>query len=293
MARGTAAVKAGDWAAARAAFETAVAKQPTDAEARYYLGVSQERTGARDLAEASYRQALALRADFPEAIENLVALYVDARRFDDAIAAATQVRSGMPRNPELQLNLALAMSGKGDVEAANKAFEEALQKMPNDVRFRLAYAEHLRGAHRSEAALVQLREALRAAGENPALLGSVGFAFRTARAVPECIKAFDAAIARADNADFRTNRALCKLASKDRKGALDDLRSATTQDPSFAPAQYWLGSTLHEDGKFDPARAAYESYLKLTPTGPMASAADAKRKLAALKQRPERQQNGR
>lgn len=284
--KGTAAIKAGDWNAARAAFESALAKDPKKAEAHYYLGLVLDKAGDRTAAATHYEQALAISPNLSEAATNLIAIDVEARKFDDAIVLAKKVLAKDDKNAEIQLNLATALSGKGDVDEASKAFEKAVALAPNDARFYMAFAKHLEGAKKSDQAVERLKQAERVAGDDPALLGSIGFSFRTARAVPECIAAFDRAIALKDNADFRTNRALCKYAAKDKTGAVADLKAATTAEPAFAPAHYWLGSWLHDDGKFAEAVAEYDAYLKAAPDGPMAKAAEGKSKLAKEKKKP-------
>jgi len=289
VTRGTAAVKAGDWNGARASFEAAIKKNPKQADAHYYLGLVMDKTGDKAAAEKSYRQALDLQPDLQEAAENLTAIYVEGQKFDDAIAIAKKALARNAKNAEMQLNLAVALSGKGDVDAATKAFDDALKLAPNDARFYIAYADHLGAAKKNDEAIAKLKQAQRVAGEDPALLGTIGFSFRTARAVPECIAVFDKAITIKDNPDFRTNRALCKLASKDRTGAMADFQvAAAAKDPPFAPAHYWLGSMLHDDGKFPEAGAEYDAYLKAAPRGPMAKMAEAKLKLAKERKRPEK-----
>jgi TolA-binding protein len=79
---------------------------------------------------------------------------------------------------------------------------------------------------------------------------------------------------------------LCKYAAKDKPGAVADLTTATQKEPTFAPAHYWLGSWMHDDGKFAEAVTEYEAYLKNAPKGPMAKAAEAKSKLAKEKKKP-------
>jgi len=286
VTRGTAAVKAGDWNTARAAFEAAIKKNAKQADAHYYLGLVMDKTGDRAAAEKSYREALQLQPDLQEAAENLTAILVEAKKYDEAIAIAKKALGRNAKNSEMQLNLAVALSEKGDVDAATKAFEDAVKLAPNDARFFLAYAHHLVGAKKSDEAVQKLKQAQRVAGEDAALLGTIGFELRTARAVPECIAAFDKAISLKDNADFRTNRALCKFAGKDKAGAVADLQAATQKEPGFAPAHYWLASWNHDDGKFAEAASGYEAYLKAAPTGPMAKAAEAKLKLAKEKKKP-------
>lgn len=287
VSRGTAAVKAGDWNGARTAFESAIKKDPKQAEAHYYLGLVMDKTGDRTAAESHYKEALAIAPDMPEPAENLTAIYIETSRFDDAIATAKAVLGRNAKNADMQLNLAVALSGKGDVDGASKAFDDALKLSPNDARFYLAYAHHLSAAKKNDEAVAKLKQAQRVAGDDPALLGTIGFELRTARAVPECITTFDRAIALKDNADFRTNRALCKYAGKDRAGAVADLQQAIQSDPTFAPAHYWLGSWMHEDGKFAEATTEYDAYLKAAPNGPMAKAAEAKSKLAKEKKKPQ------
>jgi tetratricopeptide (TPR) repeat protein len=288
VTKGTASVKAGDWTAARAYFEAAIKKNPKQADAHYYLGLVMDKTGDRGAAEKSYRTALDLQPDLQEAAENLTAIYIETQKFDDAVALAKKALVRNAKNAEMQLNLAIALSGKGDVDGATKAFDGAVKLAPNDPRFYLAYAQHLGAAKKNDEAIGKLKEALRVATDDPVMLGTIGAELRTARDVPDCIAAFDKAIALKDNADFRTNRAMCKLAAKDKPGAVTDLQAATTKDPSFAPAHYWLGSILHDDGKFAEAIAEYDAYLKAAPKGPMAKKAEEKSKLAKDKKKPEK-----
>jgi len=288
VTKGTAAVKAGDWTGARAAFEAAIKKNPKQADAHYYLGLVMDKVGDKPAAEKNYKTALDLQPDLPEAAENLTAIYVEGQKYDEAIAVAKKALAKNPKNAGMQLNLAFALSGKGDVDGASKAFEDAVKLAPNDAQFYLAYAQHLGAAKKTDDALAKLKQAQRVAGDDPALLGTIGYEFKTLRAVPECIAAFDKAIAAKDNADFRTNRAQCKYVAKDKPGAMADLQAAIAKEPGFAPAHYWLGSWLHEDGKFPEAAAEYDAYLKAAPKGPMAKAAEAKSKLAKEKKKPEK-----
>ncbi len=289
VTKGTAAIKANDWNGARAAFEAAIKKNPKQADAHYYLGLVMDKSGDKAGAEKSYRTALDLQPDLQEAAENLTALLVENKKYDDAIAVAKKSLGKNPKNAEMALNLAVALSEKGDVEGGTKAFEDAVKLAPNDARFYLAYAHHLGAiAKKPEDAVDKLKKAQRAAGDDPALLGTVGFELRLMRAVPECIAAFDKAIQLKDNADFRTNRALCKLAGKDRAGALTDLQAAAKNEPSFALSHYWLALLLHEDGKFPEAAAEYDAYIKAAPTGPMAKKAEANMKLAKEKKKLEK-----
>ncbi|MDB4933138.1 MAG: Domain containing protein [Labilithrix sp.] len=288
VTKGTAAVKAGDWTGARAAFEAAIKKNPKQADAHYYLGLVMDKTGDRGSAEKSYKTALDLQPDLQEAAENLTAIYIETQKYDDAIAIAKKSLARNAKNPEMQLNLAFALSRKGDVDGGSKAFEDAVKLAPNDARFYVGYAEHLAAAQKTDEAIAKLKQAQRVAGDDPGMLGTIGYTFKTLRDVPDCIAVFDKAISIKDNADFRTNRGQCKYAAKDKAGAMADLQAAIAKDATFAPAHYWYGSWMHEDGKFAEAIAEYDAYLKAAPKGPMAKAAEAKSKLAKDKKKPEK-----
>jgi Tfp pilus assembly protein PilF len=285
VTRGISALKAGNYNDARSAFEAAIAKNPKQADAHYYLALVMDKTGDRAAAEKGYRQALSLSADLPEAAENLIAVYIEEKKFDEAVEVARGVLARNPKNSEVQLNYAVALAGKGDQDSATKAFEDAVKLAPNDARFFLTYSEQLALWKKKDEALQKLKQAQRVAGDDPGLLGTIGFAFRTQRAVPECIATMDRAIALKDNADFRTVRATCKFAAKDKPGAMADVEAAIAQDAKYPVAHYWHGVWLHEDGKFPEAAAEYTEYLKLAPNGPLAKGADAKLKLAKDKKK--------
>jgi Tfp pilus assembly protein PilF len=103
-------------------------------------------------------------------------------------------------------------------------------------------------------------------------------------AAPDCIATFDKAIEKKDAAEFRTERGLCKLATKDKAGATADFQAAVGKDASYALAHYWLGQMLAQGGKTKEAQAELETYLKLAPSGVKAQAAkDALGKLKTKK----------
>lgn|GEM_PF-1502033 len=279
-------IKAERWAEARAAFEQLAAEPTPSAEVFYYLGVALERLGERSRAEHMYANALAVQPAFAEAALNLSALYIDEKRHGDALRVTSAAFAHrVPIGLELGLNHALALSATGKTAEADEVFERVLATSPRDVRALLSYAQHAEGAGHSSKAR-QLRDRAReAAGDDASLLGTVGYALKLARDVPGCIALFDRAISLSDNADFRTNRAQCKYASGDKSGAMADVRAAAAADPSFAPAHYWLGTWLHDEGRFAQAVSEYATFLTLTSAGPLRAAALAKLELAKRNQR--------
>jgi Tfp pilus assembly protein PilF len=286
LARGTKALEAGDLPAAKKAFEAARGADPNDGEAAYYLGVTQEKLGARAAAEANYRDAMRLRPDLDAAALNLSALLADAERWDDAIAVAKAGLANAKDSPGLLLNLAVAAGGKGDAAQATQAFDAAAKKAPNDPMVHLTYGHWLGSVKRNDAAIKELALAHKAAGSDVGVVASVGHELRLVGAFPECTAAFGRALELKDAAELRTERALCRLGAKDEAGALSDLQAAVSKEPKFAPAHFYLGGRLHAQGKNAEAQKAYEQYLQLAPNGSLAK--QAQERVDALKAAPKK-----
>ena len=100
------------------------------------------------------------------------------------------------------------------------------------------------------------------------------------KAFAECVPVFTQALALKDSAELWTERAACKIGLKDDAGALADLRAATTKEPGYAPAQYYLGNELAKGADYAGAVAAYQAFLKLEPNGGLAKGVAEKIRLA-------------
>jgi Tfp pilus assembly protein PilF len=272
-ARGLAAVQSGDWVGAKSAFEAAIAKNARDADAHHYLGVTLEQTNDKIGAEREYKAALSIKPDLAEAAANLGAIYVEAQKWDEAIAVlkpAVQRRGDVAAT---HFNLALALTGKGDQQGAARAFDNALKITPSDAMLLYTYGHTLGTWNQPDAAVAKLKAARDAAGAQAELLGSIGHELLLLRAVPDCIATFDKAIAAKDGAQFRTERALCKLSGKDEAGATADLEAAVQQEPQYGLAHYWLATRRMGAKNWREAAKELEAYLKLEPSGPHAKSA--------------------
>lgn len=278
--RGTKALESGDAAGAKAAFEEAVAKAPKDPAAHYYLGLALDRAGDKAGAEKSYKAALGLRADLEEAAQNLSALYIEGQRFAEAADVAKGALAKHAKNAGLALNLAVALSGKGDHDGAAKAFDDAAKAAPKDAMVLVTWGSHLGQWKKPDEAAQKLRAAEKLAGDDVGMLASIGFELKNVGAFPDCIGVLDRAIAKKPAAELLTYRSLCKYGAKDKAGALKDLHEAVAKEPKYAPAHYYLGGRLGEEGKLKEAAAEFQRYLDLEPNGPLAKAAQAKLKLA-------------
>jgi Tfp pilus assembly protein PilF len=272
MAAGLKAFDAGDFAGARRSFEAVTGKDPKNYEAFTNLGMTCEKLGDASCAEASYRSAIAARPGYDSASQNLSAMELDAGRADDAIAVA---RAGIAANPQsgpLHANLANGLAIKGDQDGATKEFAQATQLLPNDLGTQLAFA-HWLNVWKQRGAVPHLDQARTLAKDDYPTLLTILLEYRMAGDVDDCVKLADKLVSMKDGGEARTERALCRLASKDEKGAVDDLQAAVKVEPSYAQAHYFLGGRLALAKRPKEAAAEYQKYLDLAPTGSLVAAA--------------------
>jgi tetratricopeptide (TPR) repeat protein len=254
--RAIASIKANDFKSAKGALEQALAKNPKNGTASYYLGVSLENLGDKPGAEQKYKDAIAFSPDLADAYVNLGALYLDQSKWDDAIAISQKGLAKRSDDPALHANLAVALQGKGDKEGAAVEYEKAVKVAGDNPDLRYAYGELLLKMGNKPKAAVELKAALGAAGSNRALLASLGKLLGYAGAYADCISAYDKAIAGGDAPELRVSRGVCRHSMKDESGARSDFEAAIKSDPKFAPAHYYLGESLLASG--DSAKAAKE-----------------------------------
>jgi Flp pilus assembly protein TadD len=276
---GIKAFDAGNYPDARRSFEAATRKNPGDFEASLNLGMSCEKLGDPSCAEAAYKSALAAKPDLEAAAEDLCALYLDAKRFDDALAVG---RAGLAKHPSsgpLHENVGVALASRGDQDGAIRELRAAVDGQPSQPMYRLTLAHWLNAWH-TQGAVAELDQARDLAKDDYGMIASIGFEYRLAGDFAACEKMFDRAIHMKDGGEVRTQRALCKLGEKDEKATLEDLRAAVAAEPSYAPAHYYLGGRLAIAKKFKEAAAEYTRYLELEPNGSLAKAARERLKAA-------------
>lgn len=281
--KGILALRAGDTNGARAAFEVAIQKNPTKADAYHYLAVVQEQTGQKADAEKNYRKALELDGALEESAINLAAILVEGGKFDEAAALMKKAIAKNPKGAALHVNLGMALSGKGDVDGANKAFEEAIKLEPNKGIHLVTHAAHLARNGKKDEAITRLKQAEKISGSDAGVLASVALEYKNMKDFKSCLAVLDEAVALKDVAELRIYRGTCKLGLRDLPGATTEFKDAVTKEPNNAVAHYSLGNALADSGKLTDAIAEWETYLKLQPDGPQAKAAEKKIAIAKAK----------
>jgi tetratricopeptide (TPR) repeat protein len=123
----------GDMAAARADYDRAMAAQPDALAPMWNVALLLEHAGQNDEAERWYRQVLERAPKEEEARFRMGYLRLKREDFRGAVEAFEGCLKYRPYWPEAQANLALAYSGMGDKEHAERLYDKMLESDPKSV----------------------------------------------------------------------------------------------------------------------------------------------------------------
>ncbi len=82
------------------------------------------------LAYVNFKQAMALRSNFTEAMLNVAGVAVNVQDYQTAYEIYTNILKNEPENREAELSLAVAARGLGQLDVAEKTYNDLLQKDP-------------------------------------------------------------------------------------------------------------------------------------------------------------------
>jgi Tfp pilus assembly protein PilF len=272
-------LESGDTRGAQAQFNAAIAKDPKNADAHYYLGLSHEKLGDKPKAEVAYQAALAQKHDHEAAAVNLSASYIDGGKFKEAASVCQTSLTALKKSGQLSLNLGVALASQGQLTEAEKALDDASAQLPKDPMVALTHGVWLGKWKKADAAKAKLTQARDLAQGEVGILASAGFELKNIGAFGECIVAMDRALEKKDAAELRTYRALCKMGQADKDGTLADLETAVKNEPKYAPAHFYLAGQLLNHKRKAEAVAHYAEYVKLEPQGPLAATAQERLKI--------------
>lgn len=279
VAEAEAALTAGNAEKAKTAAESAIAKNPKNAKAHYYLGTAADALGDKPLAEKHLREALAIAPGLVDAAVNLSAILLDQNKGADAAKLLKPLLDKSPDDPMLLANYAAALLSANDAGAAD-AYGKLYAKTKKP-EHKLGQTDALVAAGKKEDAAKLLKEAADGAGVSRDFRAAIAKRLAQLAQYDDAIKTIDKAIADKSSADLLTYRALFKRSKKDATGAKADLEAAIKEDPKFAHAYVYLGEIFEELKKPADAKKAYEQAVANGGDGPAAK--KAKEKLDKLK----------
>ncbi len=266
-----------DFEGAKATLEP-LAKDSSDPQVFYYLGVAQANTGEVDAAVASLERALQLDPKLTDASLNLAAFLLDQGQPEQALSVLDEGLKHAPGDPALTENKALALLMTGDAKGAAKLYAAVVEKRPDDEELRFTYAQALAGAGQKESASQQLFKLQ--GSKSIAVLNSSADMFGRLGQFDDCIAFVDKAIAIEAKSELYVRRGLCKGGKADPAGAQADFKKAVEADESSATAHFYLGKSLEAKDK-KAAKAEFAKVIELAGDNAKLKAA-AEKALSAL-----------
>jgi tetratricopeptide (TPR) repeat protein len=110
-------------------FKAAIEMAPQCFDCHFNIGVAYMAKKDEKGAEAAWKQALEVKADYPEALNALSTLYNNQKRFDEAAAmsAKAAAASGGAANADATFNQGIILWNQGKIAEAKTKFEETIK----------------------------------------------------------------------------------------------------------------------------------------------------------------------
>ena len=169
LQEGAAAHRAGNLAAAAAAYRKVLKKNPREPDALHLLGLVLSQGGDAPGGVASIKSALAVRDEFPDAHLNLAIILAQAGNAAEAEHHFRRAIHHRPSAPAPHINLGRLLRNTGRIAKAAQCFEAAIRADPRNAEARAELARTLRFGNDAEALLAAAAAALSAAPGHPLL----------------------------------------------------------------------------------------------------------------------------
>ncbi len=132
FADGEAAYNAKQYGQATAIFDSYTTRRPTNAWGYYMLGLSAWKSGDFEKSANAFDEALRLDPNHVKSLVNSSRLFIDQKRYDDAIARLTRAAEIDPESLEVSRLLARTYAEQGNTEQAVTAYQHVLDLNEND-----------------------------------------------------------------------------------------------------------------------------------------------------------------
>jgi predicted Zn finger-like uncharacterized protein len=252
---------------------------PTSPLVGYWFGRVQEALGARDVAQAAYRDVLKVAPADPASADVYIALALllnQQGRADEAQKTLDSAKQLMPNVSSVWRALGDVAQSQGRYKEALADFQKAASLDPDDLGAKFRIGGALRRDGQFEAAVKIFDEVAAIDKDYPGLALERGLLFEASGRSEEALKQYEDALAKAPTDPDLMLRVGCgKVAANRPEQAEELLRKVLSQRPSSAETHHCLGRALLVQGtrladalrmleravELDPNRAEYLLYV--------------------------------
>ena len=182
------------YGAAIDSYKQALKIKPDFPEAYNNMGIALKNKGNLDAAIHSYEQALKIKPDYADAYYNMGNALKDKGELDAALESYEQALKIKPDNPEAYNNMGIALQNKGDLDAAIDSYKQALK-----IKFNYAEAHNnmgnaLKNKGELDAAVESYEQALKIKPDYTQAFYDMGIALEKQDKLEEAIDLYKSAI---------------------------------------------------------------------------------------------------
>jgi len=243
--------------------EKAATMRPDYLRAQLYYGWALARTGQMERAEKQYKAVLQLDRKLATAHEGLGQLYMQEKRYQEALSAFQDAYGEDPSLAQAQLGEALAEEGLNNKADATAQFEKYLAVRPDDLETRFHLARLYLELGKNEQALQGLRTVYRVKPETPGLAAALGDVCALLKQFSESEKFYRQALLAAP-ADPDLHRALGQTLLEENKlsEAEAEFRTALKGNPRSLEAGQGLATSLYLQKRYPEAIPLLEALAR-------------------------------
>jgi Flp pilus assembly protein TadD len=207
---GQAAYQSGKYSDATAIFDRYTSERPANAWGHYMLGLSAWKSGDLATSERAFEKALTIDPRHVKSLVNLSRVFIEQKRYDDALARLSSAAEIDPESTEIYRLLGRAYYTQGKTDEAVSAYRRAIELNERDAWSMNNLGLMLLETGRAEEALPLLTKATDLRPEMPAFHNNLGMALEHTGHFRAAATAYKAALA-ADPGYDKARRNLARV----------------------------------------------------------------------------------